>query len=156
VSQLDPNESPPSDNRHLARVDCALPHRRIVRVLALAVIGYAAYVGGIATFAMVDSAIKLSDTKWAWGIIVSAALSSSELFCVNAWSLKNSVIRRIVISCATTLISFIVAHKACRAAGIEQLGQDPLLLPRLAIGVPIFLLVALAIRYTLETEKGAR
>jgi hypothetical protein len=54
------------------------------------------------------------------------------------------------------LISFIVAHKACRAAGIEQLGQDPLLLPRLAIGVPIFLLVALAIRYTLETEKGAR
>ncbi len=152
-----PYESPRHVDNELSRSDYASVGHRIMWVFAFAVIGYVAYVGSTLLYAMINPGIRLAEVKWAFGIIVSIALCSSEMFVINTWQLNKSVTRRMVLSSGIALISTLVA---AIVANNLRLGESRIegirVLPRLLIFTTVFLLVAFSFRGILSDKSNKK
>ena len=124
--------------------------RRLCGAAALALAGFCAYFAGVLFFSMLDPAIRLSDARWYWGLVLSLAFASSQCFRIPTYSLKTSPVRRLMVSSSVTLCSFLVTQAVAVKLGWEKSGyDDPVVLPRLIVGIPTFLCIAFATRRAL-------
>ena len=129
----------------------------VSRTLFLALGGYCIYVIAVMLFSILDPAIRLADGRWYWGLLVSLALASSEIFRLTSHSLKSSAMRRIMISSIITLGSVILTQLVAIICRWEISGYDePKILPRLLVGVPIYVCLIIVTRRALTMRAVDR
>jgi hypothetical protein len=104
------------------------------------------YFAGIYAATYIEPSVAMSEANWTWGGVVAFAFASSEIFYTEAWRLDASVIRRLMVSCAITIVSLVAADPLCTLIGIElRRDRSPLFLPRVGIGLPVFAILAMII-----------
>ncbi|MBM4004706.1 MAG: hypothetical protein FJ295_15715 [Planctomycetes bacterium] len=154
MAQVNPYEPPlVVDRRQLLYRNVI---HRVVRVLLLGAIGYGVYFGGVYVAALLDASVSTPNAGWEWGGIVAFALVASEIFVIEAWSLRRSLIRRLIVSCTITIASIVIAGQFSELAGIElRQYRAALFLPRLGIGLPSFIILAIISRRWLNMFSRA-
>lgn len=144
MSKINPYEPPRVADRRL-REDThqSLVGRRIVRVALLGVVGLAVYYVGVFMFAQIESSVSFADADWRWGGFVAFAFSSSEIFWLEGWGLKGSLVRRLSVSVSLTISSLVIADMLCTLIGVElRQYRAALILPRILCGLPVFAVLA--------------
>lgn len=128
----------------------------LARVIGLVAAGYIIYFTGVYIAAQIEPSVSLSESSWTWGSIVAFACASSELFYIRALGLRTSLTRRLIVSVALTVVSLVVAGPLCTLAGFElRRDRTAVIVPRLGIGIPIFAVLAVAVRrWLMPSEHG--
>jgi hypothetical protein len=125
--------------------------RRVATATLLGAVGYGVYFGSVFVASFADSSITTSDASWAWGGIVAFAFAASECFVVEAWSLDNILLRRVIVSAAIAIASLVIAGQLCMLVGIEiRRYRSALFLPRVGVGLPVFVALTLIFRRGLK------
>lgn len=116
--------------------------RQVAMASLLGTVGYGVYFGSVYAASFLDASVSISDSSWAWGGIFAFAFGCSEMFVIEAWKLKRSLLRRLMVSCVLTIASLIIAGQICTLVGIElRRDRAPLILPRIGMGLPVFLIL---------------
>lgn len=145
MNSINPYEAPKSVCR---QQPAKSPHcvYRLARAALLGSVGYCVYFAGIYAATYVEPSVAMSEANWTWGGVVAFAFASSEIFYTEAWRLDASLIRRLIVSCAITIVSLVAADPLCTLAGLElRRDRSALVFPRVGIGLPVFAILALII-----------
>lgn len=147
MTDINPYETPRSFAAPLPLNRRGNMYRRVTAAALLGIVGYGIYFGSVLAVSCMDSSVSPHDTSWTWGGIVAFACAASEWFAVEAWSLNKYLLRRLIVSTTITIASLLISDQLCVIGSIE-LGRDgnPLFLPRLGLGLPIFVGLTLIIR----------
>jgi hypothetical protein len=156
MREINPYEAPRTDvGRRWARGSFNML-RRVARVALLAIIGYGVYFGSVFVAALVSDSVSITDASWAWGGVMAFAFAASELFGVAACSLNRSQLRRLIVSGALTIVSLLISGPLCILIGLEiRYLRTPLLLPRVIVGLPVFIALTLTFRRALQSLSKA-
>ena len=124
----------------LGRRPCGNMIRRAARAASLGAVGCGVYFAGVSVASVAD------DENWGWRAgIIAFAFTTSEIFAVQKWSLKRSLLRRLIVSCSITIASVVIGGSLFTLAGIGMLRhRTPLMLLRWnAIVLLVFVVLAL-------------
>lgn len=148
---MNPHRLPNSVDRRLS-ADWLKSIVRLTRAALLGAVGYCVYFSAVYIAAQVEPSISTSEASWAWGGIVAFAFATSEIFYIDMWGLKASLIRRLTVSGAISIVSLILADPLCALAGIElRRDRAALILPRVTVGLPAFAILAMFFRRWLKS-----
>lgn len=117
------------------------------RAFVLGALGYCVYFGSILIASQAENSITIADGNWQWGALLAFALASSELLVLDAWLLRERLLRRLILSCGITIASLLAAGLVCTIAGIELHEQRVALFwPRIVVAAPLFVALILIVR----------
>jgi hypothetical protein len=75
-------------------------------------------------------------------------LAASELFVLDSWALKKSLLRRLILSISIAIVSILIAGSMCMMIGIEQ-GRGALIWPKISMALLVFAFLTLYCRRVL-------
>ena len=151
MSETDPYETPRSFVIPPSPYTRRNMFRRVAAATLLGAVGYCVYFGSVFVASFADAFVSTSDASWAWGGIVAFAFAASECFDVDTWSLNKKLLRRLIVSAAITIVSLVIAGQLCMFVGIEiRRWRSALFLPRIGVGLPIFVALTLIFRRGLK------
>lgn len=89
---------------------------RFMRAALLGAFGCGVYLVSVNLASVED------DANWVWRAgTIAFAFATSEIFAFEEWSLKNDLIRRLIVSCSILISSIVVGGSLCSLAGMGML-----------------------------------
>lgn len=138
---------PDSMQQTRSNVEATCLSGRVCTIIFLLTAGYAGYFGCEYLASIADASIKFEHTSWAAGSVVAFGLASSELFWINLWSLNRSIMRRVILSSATTAISIAAVGVLSPLLGINLRNvREPRFGVWIGLAAIVFAVIALFIR----------